>query len=140
MSQCKHAFDRECITAYMAGYGDHERPPCPVCSAPVTIDLDAEALDQDEEKLQKARQGILGRLDVARWRSSTKLEALVEELTKLRDEDRTTKSLVFSQFVSFLDIIAFRLKRAGFKVCRLEGGMTMEGGFCVQYFVLHAIG
>lgn len=52
------------------------------------------------------------------------MEALVEELSKLRAEDVTTKSLVFSQFVSFLDIIAFRLKRAGFKVCRLEGMLT----------------
>lgn len=51
----------------------------------------------------------------------------MEELSKLRSKDVTTKSLVFSQFVSFLDIIAFRLQRAGFKVCRLEGGMTVEG-------------
>jgi SNF2 family DNA or RNA helicase len=53
---------------------------------------------------------------VQEWKSSTKLEALVEELDRLRAEDVTTKTLVFSQFVSFLDIVAFRLKRAGFKV------------------------
>lgn len=53
---------------------------------------------------------------IQEWKSSTKLEALVEELDRLRAEDVTTKTLVFSQFVSFLDIVAFRLKRAGFKV------------------------
>ncbi len=65
-----------------------------------------------------ARQGILGRLDVDAWRSSSKIEALVEELSNLRNQDSTTKSLVFSQFVNFLDLIAFRLQRAGFSVSR----------------------
>lgn len=30
----------------------------------ITIDLEAEPLEQDEEKIKRARQGILGRLDV----------------------------------------------------------------------------
>lgn len=67
-----------------------------------------------------ARQGILGRLDVDAWRSSSKIEALVEELSNLRNQDATTKSIVFSQFVNFLDLIAFRLQRAGFSVSRLS--------------------
>lgn len=65
-----------------------------------------------------ARQGILGRLDIDTWRSSSKIEALVEELSNLRNQDSTTKSIVFSQFVNFLDLIAFRLQRAGFSVNR----------------------
>ncbi|KAL7409269.1 SNF2 family N-terminal domain-containing protein [Mrakia frigida] len=125
ISKCHHAFDRECISTYLQGYGS-VKAPCPVCSASISIDLEGEAVDQDEEKLKKAKQGMLGRLDLSNFRSSTKVEALVEELSKLRNKDVTTKSLVFSQFVSFLDIIAFRLQRAGFKVCRLEGGMTVE--------------
>ncbi len=87
-----------------------------MCFLPLTIDLEAPALEIDEEKVKKTRQGILGRLDVDKWRSSSKIEALVEELTNLRRQDATTKSLVFSQFVNFLDLIAFRLKRAGFNV------------------------
>jgi DNA repair protein RAD16 len=63
-----------------------------------------------------ARQGILGRLDIDSWRSSSKIEGLVEELSNLRNQDSTTKSIVFSQFVNFLDLIAFRLQRAGFSV------------------------
>ena len=66
------------------------------------------------------RQGILGRLDLDKWRSSSKIEALVEELSNLRNKDATTKSIVFSQFVNFLDLIAFRLQRAGFVVSRLS--------------------
>ena len=41
----------------------------------------------------------------------------MEELTNLRLQDATTKSLVFSQFVNFLDLIAYRLQKAGFNVC-----------------------
>jgi hypothetical protein len=43
----------------------------------------------------------------------------VEELSNLRLQDATTKSLVFSQFVNFLDLIAYRLQKAGFNVCYL---------------------
>lgn len=55
-----------------------------------------------------------------------------------------------SQFVSFLDLIAFRLQRAGFnvstqlsrlweesdlKICRLEGGMTpQQRDATIQHF------
>lgn len=68
-----------------------------MCHLPLTIDLEAEALDISEDQVNKAKQGILGRLDLDEWRSSSKIEALVEELSNLRRKDRTTKSLVFSQ-------------------------------------------
>jgi DNA repair protein RAD16 len=79
-----------------------------------------------EENATAPRQGILGRLNLDTWRSSSKIEALVEELSNLRLKDATTKSIVFSQFVSFLDLIAFRLQKAGFNVCRLEGTMSPQ--------------
>lgn len=91
------------------------QPACPVCHLPLTIDLEAPALEL-EENVRTARQGILGRLNLDTWRSSSKIEALVEELSNLRMQDATTKSLVFSQFVNFLDLIAFRLQKAGFNV------------------------
>ena len=40
----------------------------------------------------------------------------MEELDGLRKKDATTKSIVFSQFVNFLDLVAFRLQNAGFQV------------------------
>ncbi|KAJ7638363.1 SNF2 family N-terminal domain-containing protein [Roridomyces roridus] len=121
-SKCRHIFDRECIKQYL-NTAIEQQPHCPVCHLPLTIDLDAPALEL-EQNLPNARQGILGRLNLDKWRSSTKIEALVEELSNLRMKDATTKSLVFSQFVNFLDLIAYRLQRAGFKVCRLEGTMS----------------
>ncbi|KAF9076667.1 SNF2 family N-terminal domain-containing protein [Rhodocollybia butyracea] len=104
-SKCRHIFDRECIKQYL-NTAIEQTPSCPVCFIPLTIDLEAPALDL-EENVSTARQGILGRLNLDTWRSSTKIEALVEE-TRLR------KSIVFSQFVNFLDLIAYRLQKAGF--------------------------
>ncbi|KAF9480838.1 hypothetical protein BDN70DRAFT_877162 [Pholiota conissans] len=123
-SKCHHIFDRECIRQYLDAALE-EQPACPVCHLPLTIDLEAPALELDEN-IRTVRQGILGRLNLDSWRSSSKIEALVEELTNLRSQDATTKSLVFSQFVNFLDLIAFRLQKAGFNICRLEGTMSPQ--------------
>ncbi|KAJ9117221.1 hypothetical protein QFC20_000365 [Naganishia adeliensis] len=124
ISKCNHIFDRECIRQYLE-MNAKRSPECPVCHLEISIDLEAEAIESPEDAKTK-RQGILGRLDIDNWRSSTKLEALVEELSNLRQKDATIKSLVFSQFVSFLDLIAFRLQRAGFNICRLEGGLSPQ--------------
>ncbi|KAF5346937.1 hypothetical protein D9758_010160 [Tetrapyrgos nigripes] len=113
-SKCRHIFDRECIKQYL-NTAIEQNPACPVCHVMLTIDLEAPALDL-EANVPNARQGILGRLSLDKWRSSTKIEALVEELSNLRNQDATTKSLVFSQFVNFLDLIAYRLQKAGFTV------------------------
>ncbi|KAF9551556.1 hypothetical protein CPC08DRAFT_647581 [Agrocybe pediades] len=125
-SKCRHIFDRECIRQYLeSSVDEQENPACPVCHLPLTIDLEAPALVLEENTVN-ARQGILGRLNLDTWRSSSKIEALVEELSNLRLQDATTKSLVFSQFVNFLDLIAFRLQKAGFNICRLEGTMSPQ--------------
>jgi DNA repair protein RAD16 len=63
---------------------------------PLSINLEAEALELAEGAVNKARQGIVGRLDLDAW-SSSKIEALFEELSNLRRQDCTTKSIVFSQ-------------------------------------------
>ncbi|KAF8898166.1 SNF2 family N-terminal domain-containing protein [Gymnopilus junonius] len=124
-AKCRHIFDRECIKQYLEVAGEEETPACPVCHLPLTIDLEAPALVL-EENMTNVRQGILGRLNLDNWRSSTKIEALVEELSNLRLQDATTKSIVFSQFVNFLDLIAYRLQKAGFNICRLEGTMSPQ--------------
>lgn len=38
-----------------------------------------------------SKSSIVNRIDMERWRSSTKIEALVEELSKLKREDKTIK-------------------------------------------------
>jgi hypothetical protein len=80
------SFCRECIRQYLETATEQE-PECPVCHLPITIDLSQDAL-QDESS-SKARQGVLDRLDPGKWRTSTKIEALVEELSKLNHSDHS---------------------------------------------------
>ncbi|KAI6033862.1 SNF2 family N-terminal domain-containing protein [Pisolithus microcarpus] len=133
-AKCRHIFDRECIKQYLSASCDIS-PKCPICHLPLTIDLEGPALEL-AGSAPAARQGILGRLDLDTWQSSSKIEALVEELSNLRLQDAATKSIVFSQFVNFLDLIAYRLQRAGFQICRLEGGMSPSArDATIQHFM-----
>ena len=75
------------------------------------------------DKNSTIQKSIVNYINLSSWRSSTKIEALVEELTRLKSDDSTAKSLVFSQFVSFLDLVHWRLSRAGFNVVKMDGRM-----------------
>eukprot|EP00123_Amoebidium_parasiticum_P016332 comp23393_c0_seq1/m.38771 comp23393_c0_seq1/g.38771 ORF comp23393_c0_seq1/g.38771 comp23393_c0_seq1/m.38771 type:complete len:846 (-) comp23393_c0_seq1:948-3485(-) len=127
IAKCHHVFCREDIRLYISSALDgSEHPQCPVCFVPLTIDLNQPTLvrsKKQQEARQRSHQSILNRMDIGGWKSSTKIEALLEELTKLRERDCTIKSIVFSQFVSFLDIIEWRLLRCGFRCVKLDGRM-----------------
>ncbi|KAI9505438.1 DNA repair protein rad16 [Coemansia spiralis] len=146
MSRCKHVFCRVDAQMYINSAEESAVLRCPMCYALFEIDL-----TQPEMNVQRStnnsgeglggnatlmetmmstprtteyRRSIVNRIDMKRWRSSTKIEALVEELSKHRQGNANIKSIVFSQFVNFLDLIQWRLNRAGFSVCRLDGRMS----------------
>ncbi|KAG0257209.1 DNA repair protein rad16 [Actinomortierella ambigua] len=130
VSRCHHLFCREDASQYVTT-SMVEAPECPVCHIPLSIDLQQPTYippekDDDEEVRHKtfARTSIVNRINMDTWRSSTKIEALVEQLYNLRREDRTIKSICFSQYVNFLDLVKWRLEKAGFKCCKLDGTMT----------------
>jgi DNA repair protein RAD16 len=142
-ARCKHVFCREDISQYMDSYLVEGKPAeCPVCFVPLAINLDQDELAEPkfEEKPSNynSHNSIVNRMLNAaatsevidgkqfNWTSSTKIEALLEELEKLRKSDRTLKSIVFSQFVSFLDIVHWRLGKAGFRCVKLDGRMSLE--------------
>ena len=43
----------------------------------------------------------------------------------MSEADPAAKAIVFSQFVSFLDLLEYRIQRAGIKVVKLNGGMSV---------------
>ncbi|KAF8000348.1 hypothetical protein HF325_005277 [Metschnikowia pulcherrima] len=127
--KCHHKFCRMCIREYYESFlGDAKNLQCPVCHIGLSIDLQQPALEVDEELFSKGL--IINRIKLGThgggWRSSTKIEALVEELYKLRSDKHTIKSIVFSQFTSMLDLIEWRLKKAGFETVKLLGSMTPQ--------------
>ncbi|TFY76637.1 hypothetical protein EWM64_g7375, partial [Hericium alpestre] len=117
ITSCAHRFCLACITEVISrdpkcpmdrrtiGMGDLIEPPPPtdLTQAPVRM-------DEDEDEQNDLRTG-----------SSAKIDQLVH-LLKLTPN--TEKSLVFSQFTSFLDKIAETLEKEGIPYVRFDGKMS----------------
>ena len=58
------------------------------------------------------------------WVSSSKIEALVHDLHELRSKNMSHKSIIFSQFTTMLQLVEWRLRRAGSTTVMLDGSMT----------------
>jgi DNA repair protein RAD16 len=124
-SKCKHDFCRTCVKNYAQSVEeDADDVDCPRCHIPLSIDFDMPELEQNEEAVKK--NSIINRIKMENWTSSTKIEMLVYDLYKLRSKKQTLKSIVFSQFTSMLQLIEWRLRRAGFNTVMLDGSMTPQ--------------
>lgn len=93
----------KCCTQYLQSFDAIEQSSdalrCPACFAILSVDLSQPALEFDDQggtHTAFSRTSIVNRINMENWRSSTKIEALVEELTKLRTEDRTLKRYVLT--------------------------------------------
>ena len=75
----------------------------------VDIELQAPA-----KALSSKKSSILSRIQTADFQSSTKIEALREEVHKMLQADPSAKAIVFSQFTSMLDLVSFRLDQVFF--------------------------
>eukprot|EP00386_Alphamonas_edax_P007618 GDKI01025370.1.p1 GENE.GDKI01025370.1~~GDKI01025370.1.p1 ORF type:complete len:211 (-),score=37.11 GDKI01025370.1:188-820(-) len=78
-------------------------------------------------------KGILSRIKTSEYKSSTKIEALVQELEAMSERDKDAKAIVFSQYTSMLDLIEWRLKKGGIRCAKLVGSMTMQARSNVLY-------
>jgi len=118
-SRCKHDFCRTCVKSYLNSTTD---PNCPQCHIPLSIDLEQPEMEQDQ--LQVKQSSIINRIKMENWTSSSKIELLVHELHKLRSDNASHKSIIFSQFTTMLQLIEWRLRRAGITTVMLDGSMT----------------
>lgn len=132
VASCSHAFCRLCASEYLES---SEGPAaCPRCAKRLTLVLagaagagpGAPTAVAAAGAAAAARKGsILNRIDLNRFQSSTKIEALREEVYRMLERDPSAKGIVFSQFTSMLDLCAHRLGACGVRCERLQGGMTM---------------
>ncbi|KAJ2098960.1 DNA repair protein rad16 [Coemansia sp. S142-1] len=159
LSKCKHVFCRTDAQMYVEGTDPSVVLRCPMCYAEFDIDLVQPEMkhslgggrsdsDSNNATMMESmistphtmdyRRSIVNRIDMQHWKSSTKIEALVEELSRHRQGNANIKSIVFSQFVNFLDLIQWRLNRAGFSVCRLDGRMSpSQRDAVIRTFMTH---
>lgn len=152
-SCCGAGFCRSCVIDYIQGAGG-ESTLCPSCQNPFSVDLNQASADNIDDgtldivpsassgaslhvpslkELSHVPSGsILRRINLAEFATSTKIEALVEELIQMRKQRPGSKALVFSQFVNMLDLIRWRLHSdpcltdLGLGVRILHGGMDVK--------------
>ncbi|CAD6223686.1 unnamed protein product [Miscanthus lutarioriparius] len=135
VTSCDHAFCKTCLIDYSAALGNVS---CPSCSIPLTVDLTAQNSAGKVTQSVKGRKcsGILSRLpSLVDFKTSTKIDALREEIRNMTDHDGSAKGIVFSQFTSFLDLIQFSLEKSGIKCVQLNGAMNItEKGRAIDTF------
>ncbi|KAL8703290.1 MAG: hypothetical protein Q9201_003531 [Fulgogasparrea decipioides] len=133
-SRCHHEFCRKCAKDYVRSFEQDASPDCPRCHIPLAIDFDQPDIEQDEDHVKK--NSIINRIKMEDWTSSTKIEMLVYDLYKLRSSKQTQKSIVFSQFTSMLQLVEWRLRRAGFQTVMLDGSMSpAQRQKSIEYFM-----
>jgi DNA repair protein RAD16 len=99
-----------------------DAPDCPQCHILLSIDLEQPDIEQDEQQVKKS--SIINRIKMENWTSSSKIELLVHDLWQLRSKNRSVKSIIFSQFTTMLQLVEWRLRRAGITTVMLDGSMT----------------
>ncbi|KAJ7948142.1 putative DNA repair helicase rad5,16 [Quillaja saponaria] len=126
ITSCEHIFCKACLIDYSASLG---RVSCPSCSKLLTVDLTSnkEAGDQAVKTtiMGFRSSSILNRIHLEDFQTSTKIEALREEIRFMVERDGSAKAIVFSQFTSFLDLINYSLHKSGISCVQLVGSMSL---------------
>ncbi|KAL1812900.1 hypothetical protein ACET3Z_022965 [Daucus carota] len=127
VTACGHPFCKSCLIGFSASVG---QVSCPACSKPLTVDFSAknDHGGQDAKSAIKGfkRSSILNRIRLNDFQTSTKIEALREEIRFMVERDGSAKGIVFSQFTSFLDLIHYSLQKSGVQCVQLDGSMSMN--------------
>ncbi|KJK84027.1 DNA repair protein rad5 [Metarhizium anisopliae BRIP 53293] len=123
---CWHSACRKCLLDFMKHESDRGVVPrCFNCREPLNQrDLFEVVRHDDEINMVSKPRMSLQRLGVNQ--SSAKVTALISELRVLRKERPQMKSVVFSQFTSFLSLIEPALTRINVKFLRLDGSMAQK--------------
>ncbi|XP_048018521.1 LOW QUALITY PROTEIN: helicase-like transcription factor [Megalobrama amblycephala] len=115
ITYCAHVYCRPCICEVI--HSEKEQARCPLCRAQIRTKELVEYPGEEVEAHSATGEN---------WRSSSKVDALMSNLLKLRNEDPTVKSLVVSQFTRFLDLLEVPLREYGFSFTRLDGSMNQK--------------
>lgn len=126
---CWHSACKKCLMDYINHQTDHhEVPKCFNCREVINSRDLFEVVRHDDDPELKFEQGTprisLQRLGVNT--SSAKVVALIKHLRALRRESPKMKSVVFSQFTSFMTLIEPALEKANMQFLRLDGSMAQK--------------
>ena len=113
ITACAHFFCADCIEKVIA-----EQHKCPLCRAALA---DNALLVHPAAGLGEGEDERLG-AEIDAEEPSSKVEALLQIL-RASKKQKGTKTVVFSQWTSFLDIVEHQLHKHGFTFTRLDGKM-----------------
>lgn len=123
---CWHSACKQCLLDYITHQTDKgEEPRCFNCRETLNTRDIFEVVKDDSHP-----ESIDGKPRIALQRlgsnSSAKIGALMTSLKNARRENPGTKSVVFSQFTSFLSLIEPALTRASIPFVRFDGSMAQK--------------
>ncbi|KAF3788376.1 ATP-dependent helicase [Nymphaea thermarum] len=122
VTSCQHVFCRECLLNFCK---EQDQCICPHASCTKLLTLDFNKGRQGVSKSCK-HLSILSRICLDDFKTSTKIDALKEEIRFMVEKDSAAKAIVFSQFTSFLELIQFSLHKSGVKCVLLVGSMSIK--------------
>ncbi|KAH0519623.1 Helicase-like transcription factor [Microtus ochrogaster] len=117
ITHCAHVFCKPCICQVIQSEQPHAK--CPLCRNNIHGDNLLECPPEESACDSEERSNM-------EWTSSSKINALMHALIELRTKNPNIKSLVVSQFTTFLSLIETPLKASGFMFTRLDGSMTQK--------------
>lgn len=128
---CWHSACKNCLLGYIDHQKDkHTLPLCFNCRAPINQRDVFEVVhhDADGDAHDPAHEDSPPRISLRRMghNSSAKIAALISHLKALKRDKPGTKTVVFSQFTSFLDLIAPALSAAKIPHLRFDGAMSQK--------------
>lgn len=122
---CVHQCCKDCILTHIATREEKgQQPNCFACGrGPIKASELLEVVRKEPTGSQPSAGVTLRRND---FQSSTKLEALLQHLRRLKEQDPAFRAVVFSQFTSFMDLIQTVLRREKFDHYRFDGTMDVK--------------
>ncbi|PSR79728.1 DNA repair protein rad-5 [Coniella lustricola] len=126
---CWHSACKKCLLDYIRHQTDrHCVPRCFSCREPIDSRNLFEVVRHDDDPMEQTGLATprisLQRLGVNS--SSAKVVALMKQLRALRKQHPRMKSVVFSQFTSFMTLIEGSLTKANMRYVRLDGSMAQK--------------
>ncbi|KAK9367659.1 SNF2 family N-terminal domain-containing protein [Lipomyces kononenkoae] len=123
VTPCWHMSCRDCLLAHIKYQRDHgQKPRCHSCRAEISEKNIFEVVHHYSVNSDKPE------IALRRYKpqSSAKISRLLSQLKTIRQEEPNTKSVVFSQFTSFLDLIQDALQRERYKCIRIDGSTVQR--------------
>ncbi|KXN90093.1 DNA repair protein RAD5 [Leucoagaricus sp. SymC.cos] len=123
--ECAHQCCKDCILTHIATCEEKgQQPNCFACGrGPIKANELLEVVRRGPTNSQPSA-GVVLRTNS--FQSSTKLEALLRHLRRLKEEDPAFRAVVFSQFTSFMDLIQTVLQREKYDYYRFDGTMDVK--------------